>query len=186
MTARLQALGYTVNRKRVVRLMRLRGIQAIYPGPRTSVSHPVHKKYPYLLRGMTITRPNQVWSADITYVPMPRGFMYLVAVMDWFSRFVLAWQLSNTLDGLFCLEALRLALGQGQPDIFNTDQGVQRFHRRAGGLSYPDQHGWPGPRIRQYLCRTPVAQRQIRRPAYQGVPDRPSSGAWLARLLPSL
>ena len=125
MTARLQALGYTVNRKRVVRLMRLMGIQAIYPGPRTSVSHPVHKKYPYLLRGMTITRPNQVWSADITYVPMPTGFMYLVAVMDWFSRFVLAWQLSNTLDGLFCLEALRLALGQGQPDIFNTDQGVQ-------------------------------------------------------------
>lgn len=125
MTARLQALGYAVNRKRVVRLMRLMGIQAIYPGPRTSISYPAHKKYPYLLQDMTITRPNQVWSADITYVPMPRGFMYLVAVMDWFSRFVLAWQLSNTLDGLFCLEALRLALGQGQPDIFNTDQGVQ-------------------------------------------------------------
>ena len=125
MTARLHARGYVVNRKRVVRLMRLMGLQAIYPGPRTSISHPAHKKYPYLLRGMTITRPNQVWSADITYVPMPTGFMYLVAVMDWFSRFVLAWQLSNTLDGLFCLEALRLALGQGQPDVFNTDQGVQ-------------------------------------------------------------
>ena len=125
MTARLQGLGYAVNRKRVVRLMRQMSIQAIYPGPRTSISHSAHRKYPYLLRGMTISRPNQVWSADITYVPMPTGFMYLVAVMDWFSRFVLAWQLSNTLDGLFCLEALRLALGQGQPDIFNTDQGVQ-------------------------------------------------------------
>ena len=125
MTARLQALGYAVNRKRVTRLMRMMGLQAVYPRPRTSIPHPEHKKYPYLLRGMTITGPNQVWSADITYVPMPAGFMYLVAVMDWFSRFVLAWQLSNTLDGLFCLEALRLALGQGQPDIFNTDQGVQ-------------------------------------------------------------
>lgn len=125
MTARLQAQGYAVNRKRVARLMRLMGLQAIYPRPRTSIAHPQHKKYPYLLRGMTITRPNQVWSADITYVPMPTGFMYLVAVMDWFSRFVLAWQLSNTLDGLFCLDALRLALRQGQPDIFNTDQGVQ-------------------------------------------------------------
>ena len=92
------------------------GLQAIYPGPRTSTSHPQHKKYPYLLRGLSITRPNQVWSADITYVPMPTGFMYLVAVMDWFSRFVLAWQLSNTLDGLFCLDALRLRLdARGNP-----------------------------------------------------------------------
>jgi len=125
MTARLQTLGYKVNRKRVARLMQLMGLQAVYPRPRTTIAHPQHKKYPYLLRGRVITQPNQVWSADITYVPMPTGFMYLVAVMDWFSRFVLAWQLSNTLDGLFCLEALRFALTQGQPDIFNTDQGVQ-------------------------------------------------------------
>jgi putative transposase len=125
MTACLNAQGYAVNRKRVARLMRTMGLHAIYPGPRTSVAAHEHKKYPYLLRGLSITQPNQVWSADITYVPMPTGFMYLVAVMDWFSRFVLDWQLSNTLDGLFCLEALRLALQRGRPDIFNTDQGVQ-------------------------------------------------------------
>ncbi len=125
MTARLKMQGYQVNRKRVARLMRTIGLQAIYPRPRTSTPHPQHKKYPYLLRGLSITRPNQVWSADITYVPMPTSFMYLVAVMDWFSRFVLTWQLSNTLDGLFCREALQCALNQGQPDIFNTDQGAQ-------------------------------------------------------------
>jgi len=125
MTARLKTQGYQVNRKRVARLMRTMGLQALYPRPRTSTPHPQHKKYPYLLRGLSITQPNQVWSADITYVPMPTGFMYLVAVMDWFSRFVLTWQLSNTLDGLFCREALQCALNQGQPDIFNTDQGAQ-------------------------------------------------------------
>ncbi len=125
MTVRLNRLGHTVNRKRVARLMGIMGLHAVYPRPRTSIPDHQHKKYPYLLRGLTITRPNQVWAADITYVPMPTGFMYLVAVMDWFSRFVLAWQLSNTLDGLFCLEALRLARQQGRPAIFNTDQGVQ-------------------------------------------------------------
>jgi len=125
MTACLKGQGYDVNRKRVARLMGVMGIQAIYPHPRTSIAAVEHKKYPYLLRGLVMTHPNQVWSTDITYVPMPTGFMYLVAVIDWFSRFVLAWQLSNTLDGLFCLEALRLALQQGQPEIFNTDQGVQ-------------------------------------------------------------
>lgn len=117
--------GYSVNRKRVARLMRVMGLQAVYPRPVTSVPDQQHKKYPYLLRGLKIERPNQVWSADITYVPMAQGFMYLVAVIDWFSRFVLSWQLSNTLDSLFCLDALRLALQLGQPDIFNTDQGVQ-------------------------------------------------------------
>jgi putative transposase len=125
MTVYLNSQGYRVNRKRVARLMRTMGLQAIYPRRRTAIADREHKKYPYLLHDLDITRPNQVWSADITYVPMPTGFMYLVAVMDWFSRFVLAWQLSNTLDGLFCLAALRLALQQGQPDIFNTDQGVQ-------------------------------------------------------------
>jgi len=126
MTARLNKQpGYQVNHKRVARLMAKMGLQAIYPGPKTTVSHPQHKKYPYLLRGLEINHPNQVWAADITYVPMPHGFMYLVAIMDWFSRFVLAWQLSNTLDGAFCVEALRQALLHGQPEIFNTDQGVQ-------------------------------------------------------------
>jgi putative transposase len=126
MTARLNnEHQYAVNTKRVARLMRKMGLQALYPRPGTSIPDRQHKKYPYLLRGLDIDRPNQVWAADITYVPLPHGFMYLVAIMDWFSRFVLAWQLSNTLDGGFCLEALRRALRDGQPDIFNTDQGVQ-------------------------------------------------------------
>lgn len=126
MTARLNnEHGFQVNHKRVARLMMIMGLRAVYPRPRTSIPDKQHKKYPYLLRGLDINRPNQVWAADITYVPMPLGFMYLVAIMDWFSRFVLAWQLSNTLDGAFCLAALRLALRQGQPEIFNTDQGVQ-------------------------------------------------------------
>ena len=126
MTARLNnAHGYQVNPKRVARLMARMGLQAVYPRPRTSLPEPQHKKYPYLLRGLDIERPNQVWAADITYVPLPQGFMYLVAILDWFSRFVLAWQLSNTLDGASCLAALRRALRDGQPDIFNTDQGVQ-------------------------------------------------------------
>lgn len=136
MTARLQQLGHGVNRKRVQRLMGKMGLQAIYPRPRTSIGDQQHKKYPYLLRDVTIDRPNQVWSADITYVPMRRGFMYLVAIIDWFSRLVLTWQLSNTLDGMFCLEALRLALQQGQPEIFNTDQGVQfTAHQFTGELA---------------------------------------------------
>ncbi len=126
MTARLNNHhGYQVNHKRVARLMQKMGLPAVYPRPRTSIPDQQRKKYPYLLRGLDIDWPNQVWAADITYVPMPLGFMYLVAIMDWFSRYVVAWQLSNTLDGAFCLEALRLALRHGQPDIFNTDQGAQ-------------------------------------------------------------
>ena len=125
-TARLNnAYGFQVNHKRVGRLMTKMGLQAVYPRRRTTVPNKAHKKYPYLLRGLEINRPNQVWCADITYVPMPKGFMYLVTVMDWFSRFVLAWQLSNTLDNSFCLVALQLALRHAQPEIFNTDQGVQ-------------------------------------------------------------
>jgi putative transposase len=117
--------GYQVNHKRVQRLMHLMGLQAIYPKRRTSVAAKGHKVYPYLLRNLAITRRNQVWSTDITYIPMLRGFMYLVAIMDWYSRYVVAWQLSNTLDGLFCLDALDRALAQAQPEIFNTDQGAQ-------------------------------------------------------------
>lgn len=126
MTVRLNTVhGYQVNHKRIARLMNVMGLQAVYPPPRTSIAHEQHRKYPYLLRGLDINRPNQVWATDITYIPLPTGFIYLVAIMDWFSRFVLAWQLSNTLDGAFCLDALDLALAYGRPDIFNSDQGSQ-------------------------------------------------------------
>jgi putative transposase len=122
----LRRLGYKVNRKRIQRLMRIMGLEAIYPKPRTSRPHPEHKVYPYLLRNLTIDHPNQVWAADITYIPMSRGFMYLVAVMDWHSRKVLSWRISNSLDSDFCVEALKDALGRyGTPEIFNTDQGAQ-------------------------------------------------------------
>jgi len=115
-----------VNRKRVQRLMRLMGIEAIYPKPNTSKAHPEHRIYPYLLRGLDINRPDMVWASDITYVPMGRGYMYLVAVMDWHSRKVLSWRLSNTLDSEFCVSALEEAIAKyGCPDIFNTDQGCQ-------------------------------------------------------------
>jgi putative transposase len=125
MTAYLRQQGYAVNPKRVRRLLQRMGLQAIYPKRHTSVATPGHKVYPYLLHKLAITRPNQVWSADITYLPMVHGFMYLIAIIDWFSRYVLAWQLSNTLDGCFCVEALGQALAQGRPEIFNTDQGAQ-------------------------------------------------------------
>ena len=126
MTVRLaQKHGYEVNHKRVARLMQKMGLQAIYAGPKTTIADKQHKKYPYLLRGLEINHPNQVWSTDITYIPMQQGFMYLVAIIDWYSRFVIAWQLSNTLDGSFCLDALRIALQQEKPEIFNTDQGSQ-------------------------------------------------------------
>jgi putative transposase len=125
MTEFLRRKGHEVNGKRVRRLMRLMGLEAIYPKPKTTIAAPDHKIYPYLLRNVPINRCNQVWSTDITYIRMARGFMYLTAVIDWYSRYVLAWQLSNTLDGRFCQIALRQALQQGRPEIFNTDQGVQ-------------------------------------------------------------
>jgi putative transposase len=125
MCAQLRLLGHDVNRKRVQRLMRLLGIEAIYPKPRTSTPNHAHRIYPYLLKDYAITRPTQVWSADITYVPINGGFMYLFAVIDWFSRYVLSWSLSNTMDTEFCLEGLESALRQGTPVIFNTDQGSQ-------------------------------------------------------------
>jgi putative transposase len=125
MTAWLQQGGQAVNRKRVQRLMRVMGLEAIYPKPRLSVAGAGHKVYPYLLRNVAIARADQVWSTDITYIPLPNGFMYLTAVLDWHSRYVLSWQLSNTLDVGFCLEALDEALRQGCPEVFNTDQGAQ-------------------------------------------------------------
>ena len=125
MAAWLRNQGYQITRKRVRRLMRIMGLKAIYRLPRTSQPAPGHKVYPYLLSGMEITRPNQVWAADITYIPMARGFLYLVVIMDWYSRYVLSWRLSNTLDVGFCVDALEEALRKGRPDIFNTDQGAQ-------------------------------------------------------------
>jgi putative transposase len=121
----LSVRGYHYNHKRVERLMRLMGIQAVTPGPHTSRPHPEHTKYPYLLRNIKITHPNHVWCSDITYIPMCRGFFYLVAVMDWYSRYVLSWELSNTLDASFCVSALNTSLDTVVPEIFNTDQGAQ-------------------------------------------------------------
>jgi len=123
--SRRMAVVLGANRKRVQRLMRTMGIEAVYPRRRTTWPGVGHKIYPYLLRNLAILRPNHVWSTDITYVPLRHGFLYLVAVMDWYSRHVLAWRLSNTLSGSFCLEALEEALGRATPEIFNSDQGSQ-------------------------------------------------------------
>jgi putative transposase len=129
----LRRQGEEVNRKRVQRLMRLMGLEAIYPKRRTSVPGAGHKIYPYLLRNVAVTRPNQVWSADITYVPLRCGFLYLMAILDWYSRYVLSWRLSNTLDGDFCLAALEEALQITRPEIFNSDQGSQFTSREFTG-----------------------------------------------------
>jgi putative transposase len=125
MSAWLKAEGEPGNRKRVRRLMRLMGLEALYPKPRTTERNPAHKVYPYLLRGVDILRRDQVWSTDITYIPLRGGYLYLAAVIDWYSRYVLSWRLSNTLDVGFCLEALEEALSVSKPEIFNTDQGTQ-------------------------------------------------------------
>ena len=125
MTVWLKGQGHPVNEKRVARLMRRMGLEAIYPKKKTRAPAPGQRVYPYLLRNVTIARVNQVWSTDITYIGLRNGFIYLVAVMDWFSRYVLSWEVSNTMDTLFCLEALERALGTGKPQVFNSDQGVQ-------------------------------------------------------------
>lgn len=140
MARKLRREGYNVGRKRVRRLMRKMGLHAIYQEPKTTLPHPEHKVYPYLLRNLEITRPNQVWCTDITYIRMQKGFLYLVAVMDWHSRKVLSWRLSNTMDTDFCIAALEEAIEQhGTPEIFNTDQGSQ-----FTSMSFTDtlkQHG---------------------------------------------
>lgn len=125
MTVWLRAEGYQVNHKRIRRLMQVMGLEAIYPKPRLSQANSGHKLYPYLLKGVAIERPNQVWCTDITYVPMAKGFVYLVAIMDWHSRYVLSWEISNSMDVSFCLSALERALALARPDIFNSDQGSQ-------------------------------------------------------------
>ncbi len=135
MARHLRREGYTVGRKRIRRLMARMGLVPIYQRPRTTVPHPEHQVYPYLLREMVIDRPNQVWCADITYIPMRRGFLYLVAVMDWSTRKVLSWRVSNTMDVEFCIDALEEALARfGRPEIFNTDQGSQFTSPRFTGV----------------------------------------------------
>ena len=139
MTRHLHRLGHRVGRNRVARLMRKMGLRAIYQKPNTSAPHPEHRVYPYLLRDLAIVRPNQVWCSDITYIPMRRGFLYLVAIMDWHSRRVLSWRLSNTMDVTFCMEALQEALGQhGTPEVFNTDQGSQGEFNRSSQYLWED------------------------------------------------
>jgi len=167
MVRQLQREGIHVGRHRVRRLMRLMGLQAIYQAPRTSDPHPEHRIYPYLLRNLMIDRPNQVWCADITYIPVQRGFLYLVAIMDWATRHVLAWRLSNTMDAGFCVEALNEALRRyGKPEMFNTDQGSQFTSFDFTGVLKAAEitismdgrgrlHG-------QHLHRTPVALAQVR------------------------
>ena len=125
MVRHLRREGTAVGRHRVRRLMRVMGLEALYRKPRTSVSHPEHRVYPYLLRGVKVERPDHVWCADLTYIPVSQGYLYLVAVMDWASRHVLSWRVSNTMDSQLCIEALEAALGYGTPQIFNTDQGAQ-------------------------------------------------------------
>ena len=168
----LRGLGYKINRKRVQRLMRVLGLAGMAPGPNTSRPQPQHKLYPYLLRGVDIDRPNQVWSTDITYIRLARGFVYLVAVIDWYSRKVLSWRLSNTLDSGFCVDCLEQALqAYGTPEIFNTDQGCQfmgvaryplghqcSIYRRAPCARHRDQHGRARTGIGQYLRGTALAQ----------------------------
>jgi putative transposase len=166
MTWHLKAEGHTVNVKRVRRLMRLIGLMPIYRQPRTSIPAKGHKLYPYLLRGVRIDRPNQVWCADITYIPLAKGFLYLVAIMDWWSRKVLAWRLSNTMDVQFCVDALDEALDRhDRPEIFNTDQGSQFTSwadTAAEGGRGTHLDGWTWPVPRQHLHRTAMALAEVR------------------------
>jgi putative transposase len=169
----LQREGYKVNRKKVQRLMHLMGISALYPKRRTSLPGRGHKIYPYLLRDLTIERPNQVRCTDIYYIPMARGFLYLAAIMDWASRKVLVWRLSNTLDTEFCVDALEEVLSpHGTPEIFNTDQGgslhQRSFHHGSQGCKSPDQHTRQGPLDLQCVHRTVVAKLEIRAGLFEG------------------
>jgi putative transposase len=164
MTAWLNSIGFEVNRKRVTRLMQRLGVEAVYPKPRLSQPGEGHRIYPYLLREAKIERVNQVWSTDITYIRMAEGFVYLVAVMDWYSRFVLSWMLSLTMEGSFCIEALRRALRRGRPEIFNSDQGPQFTSEKfTGELEARDrrQHGWARSLYGQHFCGASVALAEI-------------------------
>ena len=180
MTAMLRAEGLGVNRKRVQRLMRRMGIAALGPKPKTSKPAPGHEIFPYLLRDLVIDRPNQVWAADITYIPIGRGFLFLVAILDWASRAVLAWRLSNTMDVAFCVDALDEALARfGQPEIFNTDQGSQFtsavFAGRTRRCRHSDLDGRPRPLDGQRVHRTAVAVAEVRGRLPEGLRRRPRS-----------
>jgi len=172
----LEDCGHTVNRKRVQRLMRQMDLRALYPRHRTSQPGKGHKIYPYLLRDLAIERSNQVWATDITFIPMTKGFMYLVAIMDWYSRHVMAWRLSNTLDADFCVEALEDAISKGKPEVFNTDQGSQFTSEDFTGLL--KQHGvrismdGKGTVHGQHIRRTALAHREIRRGLLEGLFQR--------------
>src|SRR4028119_716870 len=191
MTAMLRAEGPVVNRKRVQRLMRRMGIAALGPKPRTTKPAPGHKIFPYLLRNMVIDRPNQVWAADMTFIPIGRGFLYLVAVIDWSSRAVLSWRLSNTMDTSFCLAALEEALARfGKPEIFNTDQGLavheRRLHGRTRGGRYPDLHGRARALDGQRLHRAALAVAEVRGCLPEGLRRQPGGSGrdrFLDRLL---
>ena len=173
-TARhLRRAGHEIGRRRTRRLMAKMGLTPIYQRPRTSDPHPQHRVYPYLLRKLAIERPKHVWCVDVTYIPMRRGFLYLVALMDWASRKVLAWRLSNTMDAGFCVEALEEALARfGKPEIFGSGQSVhqQRLHRRSAGGRDQDQHGWPGTLDGQCLHRAALAVPEIRMRLMSQVP----------------
>jgi len=188
--SRKMAVELGVNRKRVQRLMRILGIEAHYPKPNLSRPAPGHQVYPYLLRGVTIERPNHVWSTDITYIPMRGGFLYLVAVMDWFSRFVLSWELSCTLETSFCLAALDAAFGFGEPQIFNSDQGSQftsaEFRAPLLQRRNRDQHGWSRPCARQCVYRALVALAQVRTCISGRLLQRRATAAGAGRLFPLL
>jgi putative transposase len=181
--------GRPINRKRVQRLMRLMGIAALGPKPRTSKPAPGHKIYPYLLRDLIIDRPNQVWAADITYIPMTRGFLYLVAIIDWASRVVLAWRLSNTMDVTFCLEALEEALARyGKPEIFNSDQGSQftstaftgRLEAASVRISMDGRGRWLDNVFIERLWRS-LKYEEVHLKAYaDGREARASISAWIA------
>ena len=187
MAAWLRRQGHAVNRKRVQRLMRRMGLEAIHPRPRTSRPAPEHRVYPYLLRGLAIERVNQVWCADLTYIPMARGFLYLVAVMDWVSRRVLGWRLSNTMDAAFCVDALEAALGHGRPEIFNTDQGSQFTSAaftgvlEAGGIAISmDGRGRFTDNIFVERLWRPLKYEEVYLHAYATVAEaRAGIGAWL-------
>ena len=157
--------GHEVNHKRIARLMQKMGLQAITPEPHTSKPAPGHKIYPYLLSKVEIERVNHVWSTDITYIPMKHGFMYLAAVIDWHSRYVLSWELSNTMENLFCVDALEGALRRGRPEILNGSRGavhVGGLHGRAAGRGDSDQHGWAREGIGQRLHRATVVDGEVR------------------------
>ena len=173
MTASLERSGETVNRKRVQRLMALMGLEALYPRPRTTVAAPDARVYPYLLRDRELTRVDEVWSSDITYVPMRHGFMYLTAVIDWYSRYVLSWRLSNTLEGRFCLEALDEALSTGPAGDLQHRPGVAvhvaGVHRPPGGGRDRGEPGRSGAGVGQRVRGAAVEEREIRRHLHQGL-----------------